>query len=109
MTFPTSPSFDYQTLIVTYICSGFALLLILIRLLWRHIRGERYLSFHDDLWMGISVLPLLARLALVHVILLYGTNAISEDLAAKLTPDEIRKRVVGSKTVLAGRIWYAAL
>lgn len=57
--------------------------------------------------MALSIIPLMARMALVHVILRFGTNnaAIPGDLDA----EGIRRREIGSKLVLASRIMYAAL
>ena len=51
-----------------------------------------------------NILPLVFRMALVHVILIWGTNNTK---TAGLTPVEIRHRIVGSKLVLASRIFYA--
>lgn len=44
-------------------------------------------------------------MALVHVVLLYGTNNTQTD---GLSAEAIRKREIGSKLVLASRIFYAA-
>lgn len=54
--------------------------------------------------MALSLIPLLARMGLVHVILMYGTNNVD---GANLTPYEIYLRQIGSKLVLASRINYA--
>jgi hypothetical protein len=54
--------------------------------------------------MALSLIPLLARMGLVHVILMYGTNNVQ---GANLTPYEIYLRQIGSKLVLAARINYA--
>lgn len=57
--------------------------------------------------MALSIVPLLARMALVHVVLRFGTNnAMTTD---NLTAEEIHRREIGSKAVLASRIMYAAL
>jgi hypothetical protein len=56
--------------------------------------------------MMASVIPLLIRMALVHVVLLYGTNNTK---TAGLTEEEIRQREIGSRLVLAARIFYAIL
>ena len=57
--------------------------------------------------MAASIIPLLARMGLVHVILLYGTNnaLITDGMDA----EDIRKRAFGSRLVLPSRILYAAL
>jgi hypothetical protein len=54
--------------------------------------------------MALSLIPLLARMGLVHVILMYGTNNVDGD---NLTPYQIHLRQIGSKLVLASRINYA--
>ena len=61
----------------------------------------------EDKIMAVSIIPLLSRMALVHVILRYGTNnaIIPDDLG----PEGIRRRELGSKLVLPSRILYAAL
>lgn len=54
--------------------------------------------------MAWSLIPLLIRMALVHVILLYGTNNV---LTEGLTERQIYHRSIGSRLVLASRIFYA--
>jgi len=56
--------------------------------------------------MALSLVPLLARMGLVHLVLLWGTNNTVTD---GLTPLDVQHREVGSKLVLASRILYAAL
>ena len=56
--------------------------------------------------MALSIIPLLARMALVHVVLLWGTNNTT---TTGLPPLDIQHREMGSKLVLASRIMYAAL
>jgi hypothetical protein len=51
------------------------------------------------------LIPLFCRMAVVHIILLYGTN---NALITDQTADEIRRRAIGSKLVLVSRIFYAA-
>jgi hypothetical protein len=55
--------------------------------------------------MFYSTIPLLIRMGLVHVILIWGTN---NTVTEGLTATEIRHREIGSKLVLAARIFYAA-
>ena len=52
-----------------------------------------------------TLIPLLIRMAFVHVVLLYGTNNVMTD---GLTGDEIWHRSIGSRAVLASRAFYAA-
>lgn len=92
------------TLLVSWWCTGFALAIILLRVFGRYIRAERL--FREDQIMALSILPLLARMGLVHVVLLWGTN---NAIATGFTPLDIQHREVGSKVVLVSRIMYAAL
>lgn len=55
--------------------------------------------------MLYSIIPLLIRMGLVHVVLIWGTNNTTTD---GLSAMEIRHRETGSKLVLAARIFYAA-
>ena len=92
------------TLLLSWWCTGFALAIILVRIAGRYVRTERL--FREDKIMALSIIPLLARMGLVHLVLLWGTNnAVTTGLA----PLDIHHRVVGSKLVLASRIMYAAL
>jgi hypothetical protein len=49
---------------------------------------------------------LMARLALVHVVLIFGTN---NAITTELDPLQIHRREIGSRLVLLSRIMYAAL
>lgn len=90
------------TLLVSWWCTGFALAAILIRVGGRYVRTEKL--FREDWIMFANVLPLLIRMALVHVVLIWGTNNTK---TAGLTPVEIHHRSTGSRLVLASRIFYA--
>lgn len=91
------------TLIVSWWCTLFAITAVLIRIFGRWVRTERL--FREDKIMFYSIIPLLIRMGLVHVILIWGTN---NTRAEGLTLLEIRHREIGSKLVLAARIFYAA-
>ncbi|KAE8354967.1 hypothetical protein BDV28DRAFT_63456 [Aspergillus coremiiformis] len=54
--------------------------------------------------MMLAIIPLLIRMALVHVILTWGTNNTK---TAGLTAEEIQHRGAGSRLVLVARICYA--
>jgi len=95
---------DNATLLVSWWCTGFALAIILVRILGRYVRTEKL--FREDKIMFWSIIPLMARMGLVHLILLWGTNNAITD---GLSPDEIRHREIGSRLVLASRIMYAML
>lgn len=63
--------------------------------------------FRDDKIMLLSLIPLLARMGLVHVILIWGTNNV--ELSKSMTEEVIHHRMIGAKLVLASRICYAML
>jgi hypothetical protein len=91
------------TLIVSWWCTLFSLTAILIRLFGRWVRTERL--FREDWIMFYSIVPLLLRMAFVHVILIYGTNNTT---TTGFTSLQIQHHETGSRLVLAARIFYAA-
>ena len=95
---------DNPTLLVSWWCTIFALVIILFRLAGRIIRTERL--FREDKIMALAIIPLMVRMGLVHVILLFGTNNIQ---TMGLSPESIERRKIGSGLVLASRICYAAV
>ncbi len=62
--------------------------------------------FREDKIIAWSIVPLLARMALVHLVLLWGTNNAMTTGVSELY---LRNREMGSKLVLVSRIIYAAL
>ncbi|KAH8656066.1 hypothetical protein BGZ60DRAFT_385063 [Tricladium varicosporioides] len=102
---PPARSFhdDKATLLVCWWCTIFAAVVILFRVCGRYIRTERL--FKED-WLAFACLiPLLGRMAVVHVILLFGTN---NAVTTGLTEEQIHRRAIGSRLVLVSRIFYAA-
>ncbi|KAL9128321.1 MAG: hypothetical protein Q9217_002976 [Psora testacea] len=93
------------TLLVSWWCTGFALAIILLRVTGRYIRTERL--FREDKIMALSMIPLMVRMGLVHVVLIWGTN--NALISGTVSAEEIRKREIGSKLVLPSRIilWIA--
>lgn len=67
------------------------------------MRTERL--FREDRLAFACLIPLFIRMAFVHVVLLYGTNNVDIE---GLSEPSIHDRVVGSRVVLASRIFYAA-
>ncbi|KAL9583053.1 MAG: hypothetical protein Q9212_002933 [Teloschistes hypoglaucus] len=90
---------DHPTLLVSWWCTGFGLAIILVRICGRYIRTERL--FREDKIMALSMIPLLGRMALIHVVMIWGTNNATND---GLTAQDISHREIGSKLVLASRI-----
>lgn len=68
------------------------------------MRAEKL--FREDKIIAWSIIPLLARMAMVHMVLIWGTN---NAITAGLTDIQLRNRERGSKLVLVSRIMYAAL
>ncbi|CAI7608633.1 unnamed protein product [Penicillium glandicola] len=90
------------TLMMSWWATIFSLVIIIVRLFGRYSRVERL--FTEDKVMMISVIPLMIRMVLVHFVLILGTNNTT---TAGLTEKEISNREIGSKLVLAARIFYA--
>ncbi|KAL6712253.1 hypothetical protein ACN47E_000130 [Coniothyrium glycines] len=91
------------TLLYSWWCTVFSIVIIALRLSGRYIRNERL--FREDKIMAWSVIPLLARMGCIHVVLIYGTNNVN--VSALTDPVKIRNREIGSQLVLAARIFYA--
>ncbi|KAL2844247.1 hypothetical protein BJX68DRAFT_269775 [Aspergillus pseudodeflectus] len=93
---------DNPTLLVSWWATGVSLAIILTRVSGRYVRIERL--FREDKIMMASIIPLLTRMALVHVVLIWGTNNTTLE---GLSEEDIRHREIGSKLVLVSRICYA--
>ncbi|KAF2020830.1 hypothetical protein BU24DRAFT_9145 [Aaosphaeria arxii CBS 175.79] len=91
------------TLLYSWWCTIFSLVIIGFRISGRYIRNERL--FREDKIMAFALLPLLARMGCIHVVLIYGTNNVDAD--GLTDPVKIHRREIGAKLVLAARIFYA--
>ncbi|KFY18371.1 hypothetical protein V493_08684 [Pseudogymnoascus sp. VKM F-4281 (FW-2241)] len=102
---PPARSFndDKATMIVCWWCTAFAVTIILFRVAGRYIRTEKL--FPEDIIAFLCIVPILARMAFIHVVLLWGTNNVVTD---GLTQQDISHREIGSRLVLGSRIIYAA-
>ncbi|KAJ9627022.1 hypothetical protein H2203_003482 [Taxawa tesnikishii (nom. ined.)] len=100
---PRTRDDNYPTLLFSWWCTGFALVIILVRLGGRKVRTN--VLFREDKIMALSIIPLLIRMGLVHVILLFGTNNVST--SGGISPTKIHQRSIGARLVLASRIFYA--
>lgn len=103
---PPSPRTALQnnpTLLVCWWCTATSFTIILIRIIGRYKRTERF--FLEDKVMMIGIIPLLARMSLVHLVLIWGTN---NTITEGLSETEIRNREIGSRLVLLARICYAS-
>lgn len=94
---------DKATLLVCWWCSIFACVIILFRVVGRYVRTEKL--FVEDKIAFMCIVPILSRMALVHVVLLWGTN---NTLTDGLSDTEIWRRGIGSRLVLGSRMFYAA-
>jgi len=95
---------NLPTLLFSWWCTIFSTVIILVRICGRKIRSNGF--FREDKVMALSLIPLFIRMGLIHVVLIYGTNNV---VTTGLTNDEINKRSIGSRLVLAARIFYALL
>jgi len=106
---PTRPfSEDKPTLLVCWWITVFCATFILLRVTGRLIRVERL--FREDTIAAAALFPLFVRMALVHVVLLYGTNNVNlngiDGIA--FSEGELHRRSIGSRLVLLSRIFDAA-
>ncbi|KAA8644967.1 hypothetical protein EYZ11_004499 [Aspergillus tanneri] len=80
--------------------------LIATRLLLRKVRRKAFVA--GDYLSMAAILCALIRLALVHVIILWGTNNMAPKMRSEypFTAQEIYQREIGSKLTLVNRIFY---
>jgi hypothetical protein len=95
---------DHPTLLYSWWATCFAAVVILTRLAGRKTRSNKL--FREDWIMFLALVPLFARMACVHLVLIYGTNNVTT-IGVEYTAEEIENREFGSKLVLAARIFYA--
>ncbi|KAF2674134.1 hypothetical protein BT63DRAFT_449122 [Microthyrium microscopicum] len=91
------------TLLFSWFCTISTVVIILVRLMGRKLRTNEL--FPEDKVMFLSMIPLLIRMALIHVVMIWGTN--NYDISRGLTDQEIYQRSIGSRLVLAARVFYA--
>ena len=98
---------DAETvLLISWCLSILSLVIITIRVCGRYIRIREL--FPEDKVMMSSMVPLMSRMALVHVVLLWGTNN-TQNGTTGMSSDEISHREIGSRLVLGARVFYAVL
>ena len=96
---------DKPTLLVCWWCTVFAATIISFRVSGRYIRSEKL--FTED-WIALAcVIPLFIRMGCVQLVLVDGTNNATAPIGG-WTEDEINRRIMGSKIVLAILVFYAA-
>nr|RBR02299.1 hypothetical protein FVER53263_10131 [Fusarium verticillioides] len=97
---------DKPTLLVSWWITVFCVAIILTRMSGRYVRVEKLLK-EDKIAAG-ALIPLVLRAICVHFVLKNGTNNVNLD-GLKLSDADIDKRIVGSKMVLASRVFYASI
>ncbi|KAF1808710.1 hypothetical protein P152DRAFT_404953 [Eremomyces bilateralis CBS 781.70] len=90
------------TLLYSWFCTIFAITIVVFRVAGRLIRNNR--MFREDTIMTLSLIPLLIRMAFVHVVLVYDTNNAQ---TVGLSEEDTYRRSIGSRMVLGSRIFYA--
>ena len=95
-----------STLVILWVFTWVTVGLIALRLLVRKLKRSPFVL--GDYFSVGAMFCALVRLALVHVVLLWGTNNMAAMFRQThhFTPDEIRRREIGSKFVLVNRVFY---
>ncbi|KAF8540184.1 hypothetical protein BDD12DRAFT_834157 [Trichophaea hybrida] len=94
---------DTTALIVTYIVYAVCTILIIVRLYATWARSRQWKG--DDYWMILALAILTTRAVSTTLVLEYKTSNV--DHPERLPPEEVRRRVFGSKLVILTRTCYA--
>ncbi|KAK0624987.1 hypothetical protein B0T17DRAFT_492309 [Bombardia bombarda] len=98
---------DKANILVSWWITVLCAVIILLRLAGRYVRVEKL--FPEDRYAALALLPLFARMACIHVVLIYGTNnVLLENDGLSFSQEEVRRRSTGSSLVLVTRILYPA-
>lgn len=99
---------DYPTITIAHTMSYLAFITIAFRTGLRWYKKEKFGL--EDYLMISSVVWLFMRLGLIHMVLVWGTNNVSEAIRAKgFTEHEIWQRSQASRMLLANRFAYNTL
>ncbi|EME46128.1 hypothetical protein DOTSEDRAFT_70204 [Dothistroma septosporum NZE10] len=101
---PRSRMANWPTVLFSWWCTSFAAVIIITRLLSRKVRSNKL--FREDWIMMASLVPLFIRMVFIHFVLIYGTNNIDVS-NIELSGTRLHNHEMGSRLVLAARIWYA--
>ena len=101
---PRTRASNNPTLLFSWWCTIFSAVIIITRLCGRKTRSN--VLFKEDWIMMAALVPLLIRMAFIHVVLIYGTNNV-ETVGMHYTDLELEHRSTGARLVLAARIFYA--
>lgn len=97
---------DEITLIIVWTFSWVAIAIMSVRLVWQRIQSGK-LFIGDYLTMG-AIFCAIARLAIIDVVLVWGSNNMTAKMRAThhFTSTELYQREIGSKLTLVNRIFY---
>jgi hypothetical protein len=95
-----------QTLLIVWVCTWVAIAVMSLRLLLVKLNKKAF-STGDYLTMG-AIFCALARLSLIHVVLIWGSNNMTSKFRAshQFTRQEIYQREVGGKLTIVNRLFY---
>lgn len=98
-----------RTIIVVWVCFLLAIIIMAVRLI-----GGRWAKQKPDIGDALTlaaILLSLARIGFTHVIVLWKTNNVDENLQARfpLSAEEMYHREIGSKFTLVARCLYISL
>ncbi|KAK3070259.1 hypothetical protein LTR53_010780 [Teratosphaeriaceae sp. CCFEE 6253] len=102
---PRSRMQNWPTLLYSHWATAFSAVIIVTRICGRKVRSG--VLFKEDWIMLAAMAPLIARMAVVHFVLIYGTNNIAT-VGHNLSAIQLQHHSEGAKLVLAARILYAA-
>jgi hypothetical protein len=96
----------YQTIVIMYVFTWLGMAFMIARLIMRKYRGQKF-DLSDYITM-VCMACLLARMSLIHVVLVWGSNNLTAAYRLKhvFTAKEIYQRTVGSKLTLVNRVFY---
>jgi hypothetical protein len=91
---------------IHWLFSCLSLAVMMARLTWRKIAKHRFNM--GDYWTVAAMLCCLTRLALIHVVLIWGTSNMVPGYRKEhyFTDQEIYQRQIGSKFSIANRFFY---
>jgi hypothetical protein len=98
-----------NTIIIVWVCFLLAIVIMALRLI-----GGRWTQQKFDTGDALTLMAIilsLARIAFTHIIVLWKTNNISDEIGASfpLSDEEVYHREMGSKFTLAARCLYISL
>ncbi|KAM0344908.1 hypothetical protein ACHAPU_007041 [Fusarium lateritium] len=97
---------DKPTLLVSWWITVFCMAIIFTRMVGRYVRVEKLLK--EDNIAAVALIPLVLRAVCVHYVLKNGTNNVNLD-GLDLSTEDIDKRILGSRMVMASRVFYACI